>query len=189
MKTGEFLSHLKNLEMLYPEKAGLFDDVTMLFNRRYLKIRLTQEINRSARYSIPLVILMIDVDRFDNYLSRKGEYYGNLMLKKLTELLRRSTRSSDVVARYDRNSFALILTNTFIDAGASLAKRFISMVHDYPFLYEEVQPGGRVTVSIGAVAFKKGNTLDDIIKYAETSLSDAHKKGGNRLEVYTYTNL
>ncbi len=189
LKTGEFLSHLKNLEMLYPEKAGLFDDVTMLFNRRYLKIRLSQEISRSARYNLPLVLLMIDVDRFDNYLSRKGEYYGNLMLKKITELLRRSTRSSDVVARYDRNSFCLILTNTFIDAGAALAKRFISMVHDYPFLYEEVQPNGRVTVSIGAVTFKKGNTVDGIVGYAETALAEARKKGGNRLEVYAYTNL
>lgn len=180
--SGEFVKHLNSLEILYPEKAGLVDEITMLFNHRYLHIRLAQEISRSERYQIPLVFLIIDIDNFSNYVARKGDYYGNMVLRKMAEILKKNIRGSDLLVRSGKSSFSLILTNTTLQSGAILAKRFISMVHDYPFLYEEVQPKGKITISIGAVAFN-GHTLEGIMSSAESSLYEAKKKGGNRLEI------
>ncbi len=181
--SGELVSHLNGLEMLYPEKAGLMDGLTEVFNRRYLNIRLAQEISRSARYNIPLVFLIIELDHFDNYLGKKGEYYGNLALKKTSELIKKSIRGADVLVRYDFKAFALILTNTFLDPGTVLARRFQNVIQDYPFLHEDVQPGGRITVSIGAAEFK-GHTPDALIGHVEGALLEARRKGGNKVEVF-----
>ncbi|MEK7773578.1 MAG: diguanylate cyclase, partial [Deltaproteobacteria bacterium] len=183
LSSGELVGHLKSLEVLYPEKAGLVDEITMLFNRRYLKIRMSQETSRAKRYKMPLVFFNIDIDHFGHYVSNKGTYYGNLVLKKVAELLKRSIRGSDVLVRYGRSSFGLILTNTFLNSGAVLARRFLSMTHDYPFLYEDVQPGGKITISIGASEFS-GQGGDDLISHSESALFEAKKKGGNRLEFH-----
>lgn len=183
LSSGELVSHLKSLEVLYPEKAGLVDEVTLLFNRRYLKMRLAQEVSRAKRYKTPLVFFNIDIDHFGHYVSHKGPYYGNLVMKKLAELLKRSIRGSDVLVRYGRSSFGLVLTNTFFNSSAVLARRFLSMVHDYPFLYEEVQPGAKITISIGAAEFS-GQAGDDIVSNAEAALFEAKRKGGNTLEFH-----
>lgn len=181
--TGELISHLKNLEVLYPEKALLVDDVTDTFNRRYLNIRLSQEISRSLRYNLPLVMLMIEVDNFEQYTATKGEYYGNLALKKTAELIKKSIRGSDVLVRYGTTTFSLILTNTMMDAGAVLGRRFLNVIHDYPFLHEECLPSGRLTISIGATELK-GAPAEEFIQYAASALADAKLKGGNKLEIY-----
>ncbi|MBI5970785.1 MAG: diguanylate cyclase [Deltaproteobacteria bacterium] len=183
LSSGELVSHLNNLELLYPEKAGLMDGLTEVFNRRYLNIRLIQEISRSTRYNIPLVFLIIELDHFDNYLAKKGEYYGNLALKKTSELIKKNIRGADVLVRYDFKAFALILTNTFLEPGTALARRFQSIIQDYPFLHEDVQQGGRLTISIGAAEFKR-QTPDGLIGHAESALLDARKKGGNKVEVF-----
>lgn len=181
--SGELVGHLNNLEILYPEKAGLMDSLTDVFNRRYLNIRLIQEISRSARYNIPLVFLIIELDHFDNYLGKKGEYYGNLALKKTSELIKKSIRGADVLVRYDFKAFALLLTNTFLEPGTVLARRFQNVIQDYPFLHEDVQPGGRITVSIGVAEFK-GQTPDGLIAHVESALLDARRKWGNKVEVF-----
>ncbi|MBI5886682.1 MAG: response regulator [Deltaproteobacteria bacterium] len=178
---GELISHLKNLEVLYPEKAMLVDDVTETFNRRYLNIRLSQEVSRSIRYNLPTVMLMIEMDNFERYTDLKGEYYGNLVLKKTAELIKKNIRASDILVRYDTMAFSLILTNTVLDAGVGLGRRFLGMIHDYPFLHEDCLPSGRITISIGAAELN-GATTEEFIHNAATALTQARVKGGNKLE-------
>lgn len=180
---GELISHLKNLEVLYPEKAMLVDDVTGTFNRRYLNIRLSQEISRSLRYNLPLVMLMIEVDNFEQYASLKGEYYGNLVLKKTAELIKKSIRASDILVRYGATTFSLILTNTMMEAGTTLGCRFLNMIHDYPFLHEECLPSRRITISIGTTELK-GAPAEEFLQCAASALSAAKRKGGHKLEIY-----
>ncbi|MEK6531759.1 MAG: response regulator [Deltaproteobacteria bacterium] len=183
LSSGELVNHLRNLELLYPEKAGLLDDVTMLFNARYLRIRLGQELKRSSRHKIPLVFMLTDIDNLDRYVSSKGEYYGNLVLKKTTDLIKRNIRGSDVLTRYGRNTFGLILTNTLVDSGVVLAKRFLSTICDYPFLFEEAQEGGRFTLSVGASVYGNQN-IEALIQIAEAALFNAKSKGGNKIEIF-----
>jgi diguanylate cyclase (GGDEF)-like protein/PAS domain S-box-containing protein len=183
LDSGEFVSHIENIEALYPEKAGLVDGVTGLFNRKYLKIRLGREMARARRYNLPLVFLAIEVDGFDHYVREKGVYYGNIVLRKVAELLKGSARGTDVLLRCGGSEYGMLLTDTLLSAGTALARRFISIIHDYPFLHEEIQPGGRVTISIGAAELD-GQGVEDIIGSAEAALSEAGKKGGGKLEVY-----
>jgi diguanylate cyclase (GGDEF)-like protein/PAS domain S-box-containing protein len=181
ISSKELVNHLRDLEILHPKRAGLIDEITGLFNYRYFQIRLAQETNRAKRYKFPLLLAILDVDHLGHYINKHGEYYGNLALRKIAELLRKNIRGSDVVVRYGGDAFAIILTNTLFSSGSSLCRRFISIIHDYPFLKEESQPNGRLTASIGIVEFKD-QSPEELIQSTEKALSLAIEKGGNRVE-------
>ena len=180
---SDLIKHIQELEMLYPRKAGLIDEMTGLFNHRYLMLRLAQEVERAKRYRLPLNLLLLDVDFFGRYVRERGEFYGNLVLKKIAELLKKNTRGSDVVVRYGGDAFAIILANTSIEAARSLGNRFSAIIKNHPFLYAETLPKGKVTVSVGLV-FLEDQTPEELLWCAEKALREAIKKGGNRVEVY-----
>jgi PleD family two-component response regulator/two-component sensor histidine kinase len=85
--TKELVGHIKELEMLYPRRAGLIDELTEVFSHRYFQIRLAQEVERATRYKLPLNLVLLDIDFFGQYVKEHGEYYGNMVLKKVAELL------------------------------------------------------------------------------------------------------
>ena len=169
------------MEVLHPKRAGLIDDITGIFNHRYFQIRLAQETSRARRYTLPFVLAILDIDHFSHYVNKHGEYYGNLALRKAAELLRKNIRGSDVVVRYGSDAFALILTNTYLSSGVALCKRFLSTIHDYPFLKEESQPNGRLTASVGILEFSR-QSAEELLRSAEKALSLAVEKGRNRVE-------
>jgi diguanylate cyclase (GGDEF)-like protein/PAS domain S-box-containing protein len=182
--TKELTGHIKELEILYPRRAGLIDELTGVFSHRYFQIRLAQEVERATRYKLPLNLVLLDVDFFGQYVKEHGEYYGNIVLKKVADLLRKNIRGSDVVVRYGGDAFAVILPSTVVSAGLSLSNRFSAIIKNYPFLYEESQPKGRITASIG-LAFLDDQSPEEFILCVEKALALAIKKGGDRVEVYS----
>lgn len=181
LSSNELITHLRDLEVLHPKRAGLIDEITGMFNHRYFQIRLAQETSRARRYNLPFVMAIFEVDYFTHYTNRHGEYYGNLALRKIAELLRKDIRGSDVVGRYGSDAFALILTNTYLSSGVALCKRFLSTIHDYPFIKEESQPNGRFTASAGILEFS-GQSTEELLQSAEKALLLAVEKGRNRVE-------
>ncbi|MBA3071508.1 MAG: diguanylate cyclase, partial [Nitrospirae bacterium] len=184
LNSSALVTYLRGIEVLHPKRAGLIDEITGIFNHRYLQIRLAQETSRARRYNLPFVMAIFGVDYFTHYTNRHGEYYGNLALRKIAELLRKTIRGSDVVVRYGSDTFALILTNTYLSSGVALCKRFLSTIHDYPFLKEESQPNGRLTASAGILEFK-GQSIEELLQSAEKALLLAIEKGRNRVEAVT----
>lgn len=182
LSSQELLGHLKELELLHPKRAGLIDELTGLLNNRYLQLRLAQECLRSRRYKIPLVLSIIDIDHFSHYISKKGIYYGNIVLKKIAELLKKNLRGSDVICRAGDDAFAIIFTNTLPESAMQISKRFLTMVHEYPFIHGEVQPKGRITVSIGLTEFK-GQSPEELLLSCQKALRTAKEKGRDRVEM------
>ncbi len=182
--TKELIEHIKELEIIYPRRAGLVDGVTGLFSHRYFHIRLAQEIERAERYKLPLILVMIDLDHFGNYIENAGQYNANTVLKKVGDLLKRNIRGSDIVVRYGGDSFSVVLPNTVLNAGISLSNRFNAIIKNFPFPQEEVQPKKRITASVG-LAFYSGQSPEELILCAEKALSYAISKGGDRVEVFS----
>ncbi|MBA4371787.1 MAG: hypothetical protein C0402_02870 [Thermodesulfovibrio sp.] len=180
---NDLVRHLKDLEVLHPRRAGLVDELTGLFNHRYLQLRLAQEVSRALRYRNPLTLLLLDVDNFGHYVQHKGQYHGNLVLKKIADLIQRSIRGSDVLVRNGGDAFSVILSNTSLASGITLGKRFNAIIADYPFLFEEIQSRGKITVSVGIASLQDQST-EELMRCAETALSVALQKGGNMVEVF-----
>ncbi len=179
----ELIDHITEIEVLYPKRAGLVDDLTGIFNHRYFQLRLAQEVERAVRYKQPLNLMVLDVDFFGQYMRDNGEHTGNIVLKKIAELLSKNIRGSDVVVRYGGDAFAVILPNTVLSAALSLGNRFNAIIKNYPFSHEETQPRGRLTVSVG-LAFLDGHSPEELILSCEKAMAQAIRKGGDRVEIY-----
>ncbi len=181
---GELIDHIMEIEVLYPGRAGLIDELTGLFSHRYFQIRLAQEVERAVRYKQPLNLLLLDIDLFGQYVKEHGEEAGNKVLKIVADLLRKNIRGSDVVVRYGGDSFAVILPNTVLSAALSLGNRFNAIIRNYPFPYRENLPKGRITASAG-LTFLDGQNAEELILCCEKAKAFAIKRGGDRVEIYS----
>lgn len=180
----ELIDHIMEMEVLYPKRAGLIDDLTGLFSHRYFQIRLAQEVERALRYKHPLNLILLDVDFFGQYINDNGAQNGNIVLKTIAEILRKNIRGSDVLVRYAGDAFSIILPNTVLSAALSLSNRFNAVIRNYPFAHGEKQPKGRITGSVG-LAFLDGQTPEELILCCERALAKSLKKGGDRVEIYS----
>ena len=126
-----------------------FDELTGLYNRRYLLERLTQEIQRARRYRSPLSLLMLDVDHFKRINDTHGHIVGDTVLAAIAAELQRALRATDIPARYGGEELCIVLPETQLDGAYLLAERLRHQIAALTF----TNTGGQtflVTCSIGA---------------------------------------
>jgi diguanylate cyclase (GGDEF)-like protein/PAS domain S-box-containing protein len=181
----DLLNRIKDLELIYPKRAGLFDEVSGLFDHSYFQIRLAQEVSRAERYKNTFTMIMLDLDNFTEYIRGHGIHRANVVIKKIAEFLRKTLRGSDTVVRYGIDEFALVLTNTLKDHAETVAKRLIAYIDSYPFYGEEIMPLGKITASASVITYPQdAATPEELISRAQKALRKAKSDGGRRVEVY-----
>ncbi len=181
----DLLMQIRDLETIYPARAGLLDEVSGLFDHSYFQIRLAQEVARAARYKNTFTMLMIDLDNFTEYIKIHGIHRANVVIKKIAEFLRKSLRGSDTVVRYGIDEFGIILSNTIKPPAEAVAKRFLAYIDSYPFYGEEVMPQGKITASVSVINYPQdASSPEELIFKAHQTLRKAKSSGGRKVEVY-----
>jgi diguanylate cyclase (GGDEF)-like protein len=159
------------------------DGLTGLKNYREFKEAFQAELLRSKRYHRAFSLLMIDVDHFKRYNDAYGHPQGDVLLKNMAELIQNNFKDTDIVARYGGEEFAVLLVEIGAkDETVAVAERLRAMVERHKFSYEETQPGGSVTISIGVSCYPEdGLAAVELIQAADEALYRAKNEGRNRV--------
>lgn len=161
------------------------DGMTQLHNYRYFEKRLSEELARCKRNKIPLSMIILDVDNFKNYNDTLGHQAGDEALRILGNVLKETARNVDIVCRYGGEEFATILPNIDEEGAAIFGERVRSAVEKQAFPKEEIQPKGKVTVSVGVSSFPRdADEISDLIYKADLSLYHAKHTGRNKVVLY-----
>ncbi len=146
------------------------DDLTGLFNYRYLQSILDQEIRRSERYGLQFSLVFIDLDYFKEVNDRHGHLAGSTALKEVAGLLRQSVREVDVLFRYGGDEFTALLVETDSQGAAVVAERIRRSVEEHTFLAES-GICSRLTATVGYATFPE-NAADkkSIIDLADQAM-------------------
>jgi diguanylate cyclase (GGDEF)-like protein len=169
------------------DKLASIDPLTGLLNRRGLKVRLDEELRRSARSRQPLSVLMMDVDYFKQFNDQHGHAAGDDCLVKLAHCLRKNTRAEDIVSRYGGEEFLIVLTNADISSAKTAAEKLRKAIANIDSLEE----GVHVSVTIGAASIVPASDCDqlpaaeDLIRNADSALYRGKEAGRNRVEYFS----
>lgn len=162
------------------EKLAVTDDLTQVYNYRFLKSSLRREIKRAGRFKQNLSIIMIDVDNLKAYNDRHGHLRGSFLLKQIAGRFSAQVRSFDIVSKYGGDEFTIILPQTDREGALVVAERMRVSVAESTFPLAEK---GQITVSLGISTFPE-DALDanGLIQAADRRLYAAKRHGRNRVE-------
>lgn len=105
------------------ERLSIHDELTGLYNYRYLHTRLSEEFKRAERYHEPFACVMVDIDQLRAVNETIGRKEGDLALKRVSDCIRRSVREVDVIARYGGDEFLVVLPSTHFAGSVVVAER------------------------------------------------------------------
>ncbi|MEA2573583.1 MAG: two-component system, cell cycle response regulator [Chloroflexia bacterium] len=165
----------------------LYDPTTGLFNRRYVMIRVEEEIKRSARHAYPLSCLLLDIDKLDDVNERFGAHVGDAILRDMAHIITRTLRATDIVARYRDDEFISLLTDTDSTGAQVAANRLRDAVAAYKYTAAEDDEPITLTASVGVAYWEPANRPGEgtwepqLIALAERALRAAKLSGPGRL--------
>ncbi|MBI3994656.1 MAG: diguanylate cyclase [Nitrospirae bacterium] len=168
------------------ERLAIIDELTGLYNKKYLIEFLRREINRSKRFGFMLSCVMLDVDHFKRINDTHGHVRGDRVLKELGGLLGNVIRNYDFAARYGGDEFTLVLPQQSHPLGAKdMADRIHQAVEKHSFGKTASGHAMRVTVSMGMATLmpENANEYETLLERADKALYKAKSLGRNRIAV------
>jgi len=171
------LALLKN----YQEKYATRDGLTDLYNRRHFDMEFPKELSRAQREAKPLSLLMIDLDHFKAVNDTFGHPAGDVVLKEVTQAIRKELREIDLLCRYGGEEFCAVLPGCASGEAVAVAERIRAAVEALPWGGRTPLPAA-VTVSVGVATFPRPHaTPEALLKAADEALYVAKKRGRNRV--------
>jgi two-component system cell cycle response regulator len=164
------------------ERVSVIDELTGLFNYRYLHARLAEEFKRAEGNHEPLACCVVDVDGLRVHNDAGGRQLGDTVLRGLAAVVRSALREGDVATRYGGDEFLIVLPATHFAGSLAVAERIWTEARARSW---EVK-GGAVTVSIGIALFPSRDvrTKDALLRAADAALMHAKRDGMNRICVF-----
>lgn len=175
------------------EEVAAHDDLTGLYNRRFVMGALAREQQRNARHGTPFAVLLLDLDRFKDVNDAHGHPAGDQVLKAFVERIigevrdidlvgsGRELTDSDTFGRFGGEEFIVVLPDTGLAGARLVAERIRAAAAASPF---ELASGPiEVTVSIGVAQYRRGESIRDILERVDKALYAAKHAGRNRVAV------
>ena len=164
------------------EQLSMADEVTGLFNRRFLELRLEEELNRSGRHGESLAVMSVDLDNFGIYNEICGGAVGDRALKKTAVLLKAASRQMDTVTHVAGGRFCIIVPGASKSESFIVAERIRSKIESAAFPHQEKLPAECLTASIGISLFPdNGDSVEALLQSAGDALERAKIAGSNRV--------
>jgi diguanylate cyclase (GGDEF)-like protein len=164
------------------EHLTITDDLTKLYNYRYLMQYLEAEVKRCLRYKKKVSLLFIDIDGFKRINDSFGHLVGSQALAEMGQVFRRILRETDVVGRYGGDEFVIVLPETPLNGAMVIAERIRKKVEDYEFIAQNLSI--RLTVSLGVANCPKHTlTAEGLIKKADAAMYRAKELSKNSIKV------
>ncbi len=160
------------------------DPLTGLGNRSSLKEWIGRELSRARRHGDPLAVMMIDVDHFKTINDELGHLGGDRVLRTIAEVLRASTRRSDLVFRYGGDEFTILLPHTDSEGAQEAARQIranLAKIETAAFGVADAPGALRPDVSIGIGCYQEGDTEDSLMQRADSYLYRAKSQGRARV--------
>ncbi|MBI5026316.1 MAG: diguanylate cyclase [Nitrospirae bacterium] len=151
-------------------EMAITDDLTKLFNLRYLNRTIETEIERSNRYGSSVSTIFMDLDYFKNVNDQHGHIAGSKVLVETAQLLLRGLRTVDIVARYGGDEFVIVLPQTSPRSAFQIAERLRKAIEQHVFLKKEGYPL-KLTASFGIASYpENAKSKDELIHLADEAM-------------------
>jgi diguanylate cyclase (GGDEF)-like protein len=165
------------------EQLTITDDLTRLFNSRYLNLYLGREIKRCKRHGIPLSVIFLDLDGFKGINDQYGHLAGSGTLTEVGKILAQGVRESDILARYGGDEFVVVLPETPASGALVIAERLRRAIEEHRFL-EPQGLGARISASFGISTYPDhALTPEGLIQKADQAMYRVKEREKNGIEV------
>ena len=161
------------------KERAFIDDVTEVYNARYLLQASERELQRAQRYDKDLSVLFLDLDRFKLVNDQYGHLVGSQVLRDLSKLLGECVRQVDTLARYGGDEFTILLTDTDPETAQIIAERIRRTVSEHLFEGGRDAPI-RLTISIGVASYPRhAQERDGLLELSDKAMYRAKSQGRN----------
>ncbi|PLX69052.1 MAG: hypothetical protein C0602_08215 [Denitrovibrio sp.] len=158
---------------------SITDHLTGLYNRKYMDIKLEEEMERYKRMNTPFCIMLVDIDDFKNINDSYGHLICDQVLKHLANLIKENIRKTDFAFRYGGEEFLVILSNVDERNATHVGEQIRKKLEGTNFNIKD--KSFNCTASFGISLISKGDTVEAVINKADDRLYKAKSSGKNKI--------
>jgi diguanylate cyclase (GGDEF)-like protein len=167
------------------ERLATHDDLTSLYNRRFIVARLAEKLPEVLRYKLDYSVVAVDIDHFKKVNDQFGHAAGDEVLRRFAQTLTNELRQNDVLARFGGEEFLLLLPMTSSIDAKPLIERLRDIIEQQSYVFAGNTLN--VTASFGIAEYRKNDTVELLLERADQALYQAKMGGRNRVSLSQVT--